>query len=99
MTSRSMAEAQQVIDEGRRLVADARATLAAADRFFAEHEIDPKQAIEELRKQSGDEAVEAAQAEAEALIRGIEEELQRKRMHGGKVRPVGQRARVRANTI
>ena len=95
MSKFSTEEIEEVIANGRRLVAEAREALANTDRFCAEHNIDPAECMEYLRKHSGEAAVRAVEAEVQALKLEIDEEVERRRLHGTKQRSAGKRPTTR----
>lgn len=99
MNNRSTDHIEEVIANGKRLVQEAREVLAETDRFYAEHNINPADSLEYVRKHLGDKAVEEIQTQVAATIRSIEEDLDRNRLHRTKTRPAGQRLRMRPNRI
>ena len=96
---KTLEEINEVIENGRRLVEKAREAIARRERYCAERGIDPDAAIEELRRQGGEAAVQAMQAEVQAALKKIEEEVRQERMHKSKARSAGKPARVRPNMV
>jgi hypothetical protein len=99
MSSPSQQDIEAVIANGRRLVKEARETLASSQAFLAEHGLDPESLLEAVRSESGDAAAEIARIQVQSAIEKMESEMQRQRLHGEKPRPVTQRVRVHANRI
>lgn len=99
MSSRSTQEIDELIANGRRLVAEAKAAIEKSDRFFAERNIDPSKSLEFVREHAGEAAVQAIQEQVKATIEGIEQDLRARRLHAAKERPAGKRVRVRPNII
>jgi hypothetical protein len=97
--SLSTEEVNELIANGRRVVQEANEALERGKRVFAELGIDPKEVAEYMRVNSGNPAVQKAEATLKAEIQRIEEETQRRRMHEAKARPPGKRARIRNNMI
>lgn len=85
---------EETIANGRRLVEQAQEALARTDQFFAEHGIDPAEALDALYREGGNEAVQALQAEVRETLQRIEAEVQRDKLHATKARNPAQRVRV-----
>jgi hypothetical protein len=99
MKDKAQQEIDDVIANGRRLVKEAREALAMVDRIFAEHNIDPKDSLEEVRRQGGEDAVQALQAQVQAALSRVEDDVERQRLHTQKVRPEGRRPSTRRDMI
>jgi len=78
----------ELIENGRRLVAQAQEAIENSKRVFAEHGIDPQESLEYLRKHGGEPAV---QAQVETIMKQIEDDVERRRVHEPKQRPAGKR--------
>ena len=72
---------RQIVAESERLIAEAREALAAGDRFFAEHGIDPDRLMDYVRRAGGERAVQNVEAEVERSMRKIREEAERRFQH------------------
>jgi hypothetical protein len=92
-------EVDELIANGRRLVNEAKEAMAKSKKFFSEHNIDPRDALAFVRQHGGEPAVQAVEAQVKAAIQKIEEDAQRLRVHTPKMRPAGQRPRMRSNMI
>jgi hypothetical protein len=99
MSNYSTREVEEVIANGRRLVAEAEEALAQTDRFFSEHNIKPEDSLEFVREHGGEAAVQAVQAQVAAALQRIDEAVERQRMHGPKPRQPGRRPRTRNNMV
>lgn len=97
MSRYSTQEIDELIANGRRLVAEAQEAIARSDRFFAEHNIDPAECLEFVRTHGGDAAVQEVQAQVKATIDSIEDELRTQRFHATRKRPTGRRLRLNSN--
>lgn len=71
---------EATIAQARSLVADARKTLGEAQRYFAANGIDAERCLAEIRQLGGAAAVREAQAEVEATLRSIDDEIQRSKV-------------------
>lgn len=99
MSSRSTQEIDELIANGRRLVAEAKEAIEKSDRFFAERDIDPAESLEFVRQHAGDAAVQEIQTQVKATIERIEKDLENRRLHAAKTRPAGKRVRIHSNMI
>jgi hypothetical protein len=99
MSSLSTEEVNALIANSRRLIDEAKAALTKSRVFFAEHNIDPREAMEFVRRHGGEPAVQAVAMKVKQEIQKIDEELERQRVHAPKVRATGKRARIRSNMI
>lgn len=98
MSKSDAPDIKAAIAQARDLVAKAQETLGNANRFFAEHGLDEEKCLQELRRLGGEDAVKKAQAEVEAQLRAIEEEVQRNKAPG-KVKPIARRLALRGGRI
>lgn len=80
---------EQLISQGRELVAQAQAALARSDQFFSEQGIDVAECEQYMREHAADPDVQAAHARVAAIRQKVEDEVRRDHMHGA-----GSRARV-----
>jgi hypothetical protein len=94
MSALSPQEIQELIENGERLVKEAREALARTDKFFEERGIDPRQCVEYLRKHAGEAAVEAVQQQVQQIMQRIDEDVRQKRLHEAKARQPSQRPRI-----
>lgn len=88
-------EIDELIANGRRLAKEATQVLQDADQFFAEHNITPESALEEVRKRGGEKAVAQVMAKVQAEIDLINDEVERQKLHLGKGRSSGRRVVTR----
>lgn len=98
MTHQSKQEIQALIENGQRLVREAEAALAATDLFFEQHNIDPRESMEFLRRHAGEPAVQAVQEQVKLIMQRIEENVDQQRVHA--VKPLaGRRPRTPRNMV
>ena len=89
-------EIEELIANGQRLAKEATQMLEAAEKFFAEHNITPESALEEVRKRGGEKAVAQVRAKVEAEMQKINDEIAQQQMYATKKRPTGRRASTRS---
>jgi hypothetical protein len=99
MTSKLFQEIEAVIANNDRLIKESEEAIAKSEQFFAEHDINPRESLEFVRKHAGEAAVLEIEARVKETIQQIEDELQRRRMHAPKERKDGQRPVRRRNLI
>ena len=96
---RTTQEIDDIIANSNRLIEEAREVLEQGERFFAEHDIDPREALEYVRAHGGEEALRQIEAQVNDEIRRAEEEAVRQRLHTPKARTAAQRPRIRSNMV
>ncbi|RYX93959.1 MAG: hypothetical protein EOO28_16370 [Comamonadaceae bacterium] len=85
-------EIDELIASGRKLAREATELLEEVQQFFADHNITPESAMEEVRKRGGEDAVRKVLAQVDEETRKIEEEVAMRKLHMTKKRPAGRRA-------
>jgi precorrin isomerase len=92
-------EIKELVATSERLVKEANEALERGAQVFADLNIKPGEALEYVRRQGGEAAVQKVMALVEEEMERIKQEAERQFLHAPKARPAGQRPRMRTNMI
>jgi hypothetical protein len=76
-SKKKRAHAMQIVADGRRLVEDVEATLAATERWFALHNIDRVQLEQAVQNVLGDKGQQEVQAKLESMLQEADKKAPR----------------------
>jgi hypothetical protein len=92
-------EIKELVANSQRLVKEANEALERGARVFAELNIKPGEALEYVRRQGGEAAVKKVMALVDEEMQRIKDEAEQRILHAPKMRPSGQRSRIRTDMI
>lgn len=96
MNRNTPAEIEELIANGRRLAAEATEILAAADKFFTQHNITPESAMARVRELGGETAVDEVLAKVQKEFDDVNSAVHLEQFHGARRRTPGRRVVTRS---